>query len=69
MAAGIGALQSGLNRMKKKLPNRDKKISVVYMNKDGTVDFPENCNPGVLLVPARMTEEEWELENSIDDQK
>ncbi len=64
MAAGVGALKSALGRVKRKLPNQDKKISVVFMNKDGTVDFPENCNPGVLLVPAEVSEADWENDNA-----
>lgn len=68
MAAGVGALQSALGRVKKKLPNPNKKISVVYMNKNGSVDWPPedqiNRN-GVLLVPEQLTELEWELDDKI----
>ncbi|WDP92304.1 MAG: hypothetical protein HUN04_22300 [Desulfobacter sp.] len=60
MTAGIGALQSALGRVKKKLPCKNPKISVVSANKDGSVDFPDNCSTGILLVPAKMTELEWE---------
>ena len=69
MSAGIGALQSALSRIAKKAPLQDRKISVVHMNKDGTVDFPENCSTGILLVPALLSEIEWELQNAMDDQK
>lgn len=62
MSAGIGALQSALGRIAKKAPLKNRKISVVHMNRDGTVDFPENCSKGVLLVPHEMTETEWELQ-------
>ena len=69
MSAGINAMRSVLDRITKRLPNRNKIISVVHMNVDGSVDFPENCGPGVLLVPAEMSESEWELQNAFDDQK
>ncbi len=40
---------------------RGKQVSVVTMNRDGTVDWPENCNDlGVLLVPAKLSDVEWE---------
>lgn len=71
MAAGVGvnALQSVFDRIAKKASKKNRKISVIHMNKDGSVDFPDNCNTGVLLVPAEMSESEWELQNEIDDQK
>lgn len=68
MASGINALRSVIDRISKKAPQQDRKISVVFMNRDGTVAFPENSNKGVLLVPAEMSDIEWELENEIDVQ-
>ena len=67
MSSGIGALQSSLERIAKKIPEKNKKVSVVFKKKDGTIDFPENCNEGILVVPAPMSEEEWELQNAMDD--
>ena len=69
MAAGIQALQSSLGRIAKKLRLKENKISVVVQNSDGTVDFPENCNSGVLLVPPPMTEEEWEQQQEFEKSK
>lgn len=70
MSAGIGALQSALSRIAKKAPLQDRKISVVFMNDDGTVDYPENCNKGILLVPKPAANDlAWELQNTLDDQK
>ena len=68
MSAGIGALQSALGRIAKKAPFKDGKISVVFMNEDGSVNYPENCSKGILLVPRPMTEAQWELQNTVDSQ-
>ncbi len=38
------------------------------MNDDGSYDFPENCNPGVLAVPRPMTIEEWEAAYKESDE-
>ncbi|BCO08588.1 hypothetical protein GF1_09640 [Desulfolithobacter dissulfuricans] len=69
MSTGVNALQSVLDRVKKKAPLQERKISVVYRNEDGTVDYPENCNEGVIIVPRPMTEAQWELQNAVDIQK
>lgn len=62
--AGLSALQSKLSKLNKtSQPLRKKKVSVVYIKEDGSIDFPENCNKGVLCVPRPMTEEQWELQN------
>ncbi len=68
--AGLSALQSKLSKLNTiSHPSKKQKVSVVFMNDDGTVDFPENCNKGgILLVPPIMTDEEWELQNILDAQ-
>lgn len=58
----ISKHQSTIKRLAKinSEKNPTKLISVVYMNDDGTIDYPENCAPGVLVVPKPMTIENWE---------
>ncbi len=68
MGLGVNALESLLNRISKKSVFGNQPISVVTIEEDGTVNYPENCSKGILLVPHRMTETEWELQNAIDDQ-
>jgi len=61
--AGLSALQSKIGKLSKASMERKrgKQVSVVTMNRDGTVDWPENCNNlGVLLVPAKLSDVEWE---------
>ena len=67
MAAGVNALQSFLDRMKKKAPFKTEKISVVFFDPlTEEYDLPPedkiNKN-GILLIPREMSPEEWELEN------
>jgi hypothetical protein len=72
MTAGIGALQSAIGRVKKRLPNKDIKISVVYEKRDGTIDWPpeERINKnGVLVVPEPLSEIEWELYSALDSEQ
>lgn len=63
MATGVNALESVVGRLKRKLPRKNNKISVVYMNKNGSINFDEDkeYNAGVLAVPLPVTEEEWEM--------
>ena len=63
MASGIGAMQSMVSRLSKKVPKQSK-ISVVYQKTDGTILWPseEKINHrGVLILPEPMSEIEWEL--------
>ncbi|BHH83425.1 hypothetical protein [Desulforhopalus sp. 52FAK] len=69
MAAGIGALKSAVGRIKSKIPGRDRRISVVFEKRDGTIDWPpeDRVNKGgVLVVPEPFTSDPegellWEL--------
>jgi len=59
--SGWTSAQSRIKNLSKKslvveLGNR---VSVVYMDKDGRIDWPENPVPGVLAVPKPMSESEW----------
>lgn len=65
MAAGVGALESVVQRIKNKLPTKNTKVSVVYTDQDGSLILDEETeyNSGVLAVPLPMTEEEWERTN------
>ena len=58
--SGISAIASKLRNLVKKTKIEPKKISVVYFDLDGTIDWPDNCNYKVLAVPKPMTEAEWE---------
>lgn len=72
MASGIGSMQSTLNRLKRKVPNQNKMISIVYMDWEGNIDWPpeELINPrGVLVIPKPLTDDEWELYCMYEDQK
>ena len=72
MAAGIGALTSAIGHLRKKLPVKNRKISVVYKKGDGTIDWPTDDkinNSGVLVVPEPMTDIEWELFSGYEDAK
>ena len=71
MAAGVGALQSLVGRLNKKVPEK-KKISVLFTHQDGSIDWypPGQINPrGVLIVPEPLSEVEWELYCANEDQK
>jgi len=78
MAAGIGALQSALGLLKKRLPNRNKKVSVVFYDPfTDEIDWPpeEKLNKnGVLLIPLIFEdgvegELQWELFCTYENQK
>jgi hypothetical protein len=59
--SGISAISSKLRSLGKKTRPEVKKVSVVYFDQDGNIDWPDNCNEsGILLVPKPMTVEEWE---------
>ena len=58
--SGISAIASKLRNLVKKTKIVPKKISVVYFDLDGNIDWPENCNDRVLAVPKLMKVEEWE---------
>lgn len=62
MAAGVGALESVVQRLKNKIPHKNTKISVVYTDKDGNMilDPDKEYNRGVLAVPCPVSESEWE---------
>jgi len=49
--------------------NSKKYISVVFINDDGSIDFPDNCNPtGVLAIPRPESEEKWSGEKLEKDE-
>jgi hypothetical protein len=58
--AGISALLSKLKNLQNKTKTDPKKVSVVYFGLDGKIEWPDNCNDGVLAVPKPMTMKEWE---------
>jgi len=61
--AGLSALNSKLKTLQGVTVQviKGRNVSVVYMNEDGTIDWPDNANPeGVLLVPKPCNEDEWE---------
>ncbi|MFC1844829.1 hypothetical protein ACFLZ5_08575 [Thermodesulfobacteriota bacterium] len=58
--SGISAIASKLRSLVKKTKIEPRKVSVVYFDQDGNIDWPDNCNDYVLAVPKPMTEEEWE---------
>jgi hypothetical protein len=58
--AGLTAIASKLRNLVKKTKIEPKKVSVVYFDLDGNIDWPDNCNEGVLAVPKPMSHEEWE---------
>ena len=58
--SGLTAIASKLRSLVKKTKIEPKKVSVVYFDQDGIIDWPDNCNKGVLAVPKKMTEAEWE---------
>ncbi len=64
MAIGIGALESTISRIKKKLPAEKSTVSVVFFDSEtGEIDWPpeDQINKrGVLLAPKPVTMEEWE---------
>ena len=64
MAAGVGALESAVQRVKNKLPRRNNRVSVVYTDLDGNLILgpDKEYNSGVLAVPLPMTEKEWEIQ-------
>lgn len=62
--AGYDRLKSRIDKLYKRVIPPVRKISVIFMNRDGTYEIPDNVNEsGVLLVPPRMTLEEWEQRN------
>lgn len=59
--SGINSAENklrNLNKQSKKV-DQEKKVSVVCRNEDGSIDWPPNCNDGVLVVPKPMTEKVW----------
>lgn len=60
--AGFESVQSKIKKIGEKAQavQQGRRVSVVYMNDDGSIDWPENPAAGVLVVPRPMTEEEWE---------
>ena len=58
--SGISAIASKLRNLGKKTKPEVKKVSVVFFDIDGTIDWPDNPADGVLLVPRPMTIKEWE---------
>jgi hypothetical protein len=69
--SGIDSIKSKLKRLGDETLVKPKYVSVVRYKIGHKKDliFPENCNPGgVLLVPETMTMEEWlNADFSIDD--
>ena len=58
--SGLSAIASKLRNLGKKTKPEIRKVSVVYFDRDGNIEWPDNCNKGVLAVPKPMTIEEWE---------
>ena len=61
--SGLSAAQGKIRHLRKQSATVEKKhkVSVVYFDLDGTIDWPDNPNEGILLVPRPCrTPEEWE---------
>ena len=62
MAAGVGALESIVQRLKNKLPSRIKRVSVVFTDQDGNLilDDETEYSKGILAIPEPFpTCEDW----------
>ena len=59
--AGLESLQSKIKKIGEKAHAafQGKRLSVVYMNDDGSIDWPDNPATGVLVVPRPMSVDEW----------
>ncbi len=76
MTSGLGALQSIVGRLKKKVPGK-KNVSIMYTHQDGSIDWypPDQINPsGVLIVPEPFPstpegQNKWEIFCTDEDQK
>lgn len=60
--AGFESVQSKIKKIGEKAHTvfKGKRVSVVYMDVDRVIDWPENPTRGVLVVPRTLTEAEWE---------
>jgi hypothetical protein len=69
--SGLDSIKSKLKRLGDESQVKPEYVSVVRYKIGHKKDlvFPENCNPGgVLLVPEKMTAEEWvNTDFSIDE--
>ena len=65
--AGMDSIKAKLKVLKNKTKfyGRERPVSVVVKNRDGSIDWPENVNErGILLVPFnRLSVDEWEQLN------
>ncbi len=60
--AGFESVQSKIKKIGEKAQavQQGRRVSVVYMDADRVIDWPENPAKGVLVVPRPMTEDEWQ---------
>ena len=64
--AGLSAVSSKLKYLSSVTVNkvRGRQVSVVYLNDDGSIAWPDNPNSsGVLVVPKPCTSDEWQAKN------
>lgn len=59
--AGLESLQSKIKKIGEKAHTvfQGKRLSVVYMDADRVIDWPDNAASGVLIVPRPMSVDEW----------
>lgn len=59
--AGFQAIASKIKKLSEAtaIKIRGKMVSVVFMDSDGNIEWPDNPAPGVLVAPKQMTEKEW----------
>lgn len=60
--AGFESVQSKIKKIgvKAKAVQQGRRVSVVYMDENRVIDWPENPAAGVLVVPRPISEVEWE---------
>lgn len=58
---GWSSAESRLRNLdkKSKAVEQGNRVSVVYMDTEGNIDWPPNAGAGVLVVPLPMSKEEW----------
>ena len=59
--SGISAAQGKIRHLSKQSVDVQlgRKISVVYFDENGQIDWPPNCNSDVLSVPRPVSLGEW----------
>lgn len=59
--AGIQAIASKIKKLSEfaETVQKGKMISVVYMDANRNIEWPENPAPGVLVVPKSLSAEKW----------